>query len=1229
MIQILPWVDKDCPNFDHSPQDYCLTKMPSPEQLEELIASKIAQSVQVSADDALLGFLDVDEETQRAVLDALRHLSPLSSINRYLRLYPALTCYGLAVAVSFGLQEEDVGGGAIYGAWEGAIGYLPPNNQRESLAHEFIRALDRLGLPVGTISPEHALHWHGGCYLFHSAILPHYVEPLRSALDSTQRLRPLPDPEDPDQIVQFASILAERVHPAQNRLRRTLRSSVGPFLIRRLVLWLLTHDDSLFPAHIRPLLEEQRTRGALLRAPFIEFDEIEGEMRLVLPAQSRKVADSGTRWSVGGRAYRANSEQPPLNLGDLGIEVGPFSVELSHLSEGRENCTFHLDAGIPAQRGFRVFDGTSGKERKATISLENTIELPPGQTFLVVFRQEAEVQTSHEEENSGDYRFVRFEATPGAEPLKILHEGREWRFKPKVRPGLYVNPSDEFRFHAKRMADSTALAVSYGKAPILTCAIPIHAEADPRIHFSTSVAPDSSKSVDLQGGSDADGVRFIDASQHLQQWIDTLLPAVHSITISFECGNQRMRQQLLHWKGLDRITIYGDLQCTEWPENLRSFSGYAKQELCLHRARRDPRKPELALSGLGATETERWEMPANRVKTTLVSADGNRFELPDGAEIEVSPHDERIIQFEFGGLFSVRLASQGREIGQLSSNRRIVSRYLSTLAADFGRSGDLIAENIVDLPGVRQWVALRWRTPQTARECRWEAGGANEAIWLIRKLSITGVAELRMKITDFSAKVAGQDTEALLQLMIPGEIETNTESVIGSGFSCSVRRKPENLVQVRVCFNREELRGAIWVAELECRLDESSEWQPVKSREAHGRLALVRLVLIGGTPEETNHRSPVAELFWGKFSEDLPANSSTRNLQGKEFYQWLKCMRWLVACKYPTPVWQQNGGRFTSIYRRLSSSCAFQGNSERAAWWESAVQELQQHAEEPEPVVIPNLLLTSSLKMGSTPLCSCAPESFSGLGLIERSFREVAELENGEPTNDLEYVRKACEGPRVDMDFLSHFSGWNGLIQMQPGSLGNLNIRSWLDRLRSKFEGLETFADGEVNSLLSPEHFACAVRKAAKRIDTLLSVSQQDHGHWLSGPISQLRLCVDGASSAANQILRNQLPGILLENRSRIFDAILGADVKEDRVEMLEASMIACLLIAAAWRANAASKITQEVMEVRLRTLIPAHGSEPEFAEKLRNQISLSIATAPELFSFFYLLFTYTIRPTA
>ena len=53
--------------------------MHDPDQIEEFLATKIAQAVQASPDDALLGFLDVNGESQEAVLDVLRSRPPFSS----------------------------------------------------------------------------------------------------------------------------------------------------------------------------------------------------------------------------------------------------------------------------------------------------------------------------------------------------------------------------------------------------------------------------------------------------------------------------------------------------------------------------------------------------------------------------------------------------------------------------------------------------------------------------------------------------------------------------------------------------------------------------------------------------------------------------------------------------------------------------------------------------------------------------------------------------------------------------------------------------------------------------------------------------------------------------------------------------------------------------------------------------------------------------------------------
>ena len=1201
----------------------------APDQLEQALASKIAKSIQASPEDALLGFLDVDENAQQEVLQFLRNRPSFLSVSYYLKRYPALTCYGLAVAAPIGLQDDDVGGGAFYGAWQAAFGFFPPQGERESLAQRFLECLDQLGLPHGTIFTDHELHIRGGCYLFHGAILPHFVEPLRTALESAQKTKPLPDPDDADRARTFAMYLAEKVHPAQQRLRKTLQSPVGSFLVRRLVRWLLTRDDSLFPAHIKPLLQEQKGRGVFLRSPYIQFDETEGQLQLVLPAQTSSVADSNTRWLVAGQQYRASSERPSIPLEDLGIEGTEFDVTLAHLKDERENISYHLQAGIPVDHGFRIFDAATGKERKLGGVINHSIELTPGQIYLIVLDAAAEVKSDHAEEQAGDSRFIRIETTPVSEPVLVEHEGHLWTFKAKVRPGLYLSHVDDHVFRAVRSVEGTDVRVSYGGGPELTCAIPAKCETPASLHFSTKLDAGFNESVVCPSGSLREGFRLASAGELLKQWLAKLPPAVHAITVCLECDGSRMTQDLFHWKGLQRISSYGDFYCENLPSNLGPIKGFRIHEQALIRPRTRGGKAELAFTKLGRLDSERWEVPANRVRITVVSADGAPTELEEGSEVEVLSKDNRVVQFRTGGLLPVRLTCNGVSLGQISPDKPLVSRFLSTIAAEHGRTGFLKAEAMIDIPGDKTWTILNWRTPQTAKECRLEPSDGTQVVWLIRKVSVSGLAGLRVKLYDFASLIAGEEAESVVPLTIPTDAEANADVSMGKSFSCSIRRKPDNLAQVRFSFDRAEMRGSVWVTELECLLSDSNVWQPVMSRESHGRLAVTRLVFIGGTPVAGESSSVLADLFWGKPMEPLAANSEAWQLRSEQLGRWLDGVRWLLACKYPTPVWHQNGYRFKSLYQRLSAISLVQGEAEKKLWWAHAVQEIQKHADEDQPVIMPCLLLATSLKMASTSLKGCDLGTIASFGFVAKAFHEASLYECRGVASALGYVSQACADKRVDSVFLSQFTRWPQLMANQPVQLGDFRYNEWSNKLAEKCVGRALNNDGGDAEMMSVTHFISCLSKAKRRADVLLSVSEQDYGHWLSGPISHLWASGDKVLTSIRTILGGRLSGAPAEVLLRPLTQsdLMAHDLH--RREFLCNLMGACCLIALVLRAKHAGIITNAQVSAHLQSLIATNLQASEVEEKVQAQVALIAGTAPELFSFYFLLFTLSIPPVS
>lgn len=137
------------------------------DSLEAALAESIARSVDESAEDTILGFIDINEAAQQQILEALRNADRLGTIGGMLKRYPCLTTYGLAVAAPIGMKDDNVFGGGFYTAWEASFGYISDQQIRELLGLAFNR-LDSIGVKTGTITPDMPIHHKGGCYLHDS-----------------------------------------------------------------------------------------------------------------------------------------------------------------------------------------------------------------------------------------------------------------------------------------------------------------------------------------------------------------------------------------------------------------------------------------------------------------------------------------------------------------------------------------------------------------------------------------------------------------------------------------------------------------------------------------------------------------------------------------------------------------------------------------------------------------------------------------------------------------------------------------------------------------------------------------------------------------------------------------------------------------------------------------------------------------------------------------------------
>lgn len=1193
----------------------------NPNELETLLAAKIEFSLKTSPNDTLLGFLDVDQTLQGEVLNILRECSGHYGLKKLLRTHPAIAVYGFAVAAPIGLSDDDVSGGAFYEAWRAAFGVFPSNIEREPLARAFIDALARLGLPCGTISPDHEIHWHGGCYLFHAAILPHFVAPLRAALKAAQMVRPMPDPEDDEKSSAFAHLLAQKTHPAQQRLRKVLESKVGSFLVKRLVRWHLTGDNALFPAHIQPLLAEQRGHAIFLRNPYVAFDEVEKRLQLVLPAQTPAVADSQTRWTIGGMPpLRASSERPPIPLCDITSDPS-FEVRLSQLRDTHEDITYRIEKGFPTERPFRLFDAITGKERK--FSSGDVVDLVPGQTYLVVFDRTISIQSDHIVESAGELQYVRLEVLPRSEPLVLRVESKTWRLHAKVLPGLFFSREGARIFNVNRITDGKVIPVVYGEAVGLTCCITNGNAGQPKLTFSSTsgaaysfepLAPDSA----------AGEMTLYDVGAKLQNWLHGLPSAVHIITAAMESDGRRMTHEFYFWKGLQRISMYGDFHCATLPANLTQQSGFNISEIAIIRKQGHNGRPELAFRNLGVPEVESWEVPANRVKIAMLQKTGTAAELDENSVVDVLPDDDRVIQFQTGGLVPIRLLVNGTPLGEISPDKPLIARFLSSLVADFGKGGRIKAECVSTIADEKSWTVLCWRTPLAALECRAEDSPNDQTRWLIRDISLRGITGFRIKLTDVAKRIQCVESEVFFDLNSPNDKGTIHEIETVPGLTCSILKLDDEVAQIRIHFTRTAQPATVWLLEVECVIEGSTDRQPLMCCEPHGRLSLARLLFIGKVDHDIAP-SVFTELFWGRPGVPLEPGALAWKLNGNEFSQWLDSARWLIESRHPTGGWKQSGFRFKSLYEKLSAIAINVDQAQKTQWWSHAVSTLNQHAAESQPVIVPCLLMAHGSKLVSTSLAGCLPELPSN-GIVSRAFQEAFTYENHGENHDLNYVSSACGSRRIDVDYLCNYTGWNDLMQNRSVSVGKFKYNSWLESLRKHCGNEIPSTDTNGIVLLSPQHLVYCLFKAMQRAETLIGVSDQDHGHWLSGPISSLQTCGDAIASEITATLSGRTQGIPVEALWNPAKQVPFTQNDEQRQDLLSTLMGASCFLALLYRAKSRNLIDAATQQQRLKRLLGNSPSESNVEERLTTQTAIVLGTAPELFAFYFLHFTLSLR---
>jgi hypothetical protein len=489
---------------------------------------------------------------------------------------------------------------------------------------------------------------------------------------------------------------------------------------------------------------------------------------------------------------------------------------------------------------------------------------------------------------------------------------------------------------------------------------------------------------------------------------------------------------------------------------------------------------------------------------------------------------------------------------------------------------------------------------------------ATQAVWLARKICLSGVGGLRIKIADIEMRLNQIEHETTHDLALTEEDDALPVN-LGHGLTCSLESLPDNKANVRFELDRTHQVGMVRVVDIESRSENSNIWSPLLCMEENGRFSTLRIIFQG---IENSEQEPnvFKGLFWGPPGAVIQQQQDETALD-----HLLEAARWLIGCKYPSAVWAFNRSRLQSLYPRISSLENVASLPWRNVWWKHAVEEYQSHALELQPVLMPSLLLWSNLQVMSSSVSGCDSLFNLNPGLIASPFSESALYENRVCNGALDYVSAAFQSSRVDQTLLSRFSGFPSLINGCNVNLGRLNFIEWCRYIEGRCANIFALEDNETFPLLSFEHLVKCIPRLLRRVESLKSISARQHQHWLSPHIAGVRLSFEPALTSITHLLNanaSSLPPISTSLLDNFEDAELAR------------SLSACaILIAVLVNSKKFNLITDETFSMHMRSIDRGRPQNQSVEIWIKSQTDLVLGAAPELFSFYYLLFTLTLAP--
>jgi hypothetical protein len=1171
----------------------------------------ILDAISGSEGPITLGLLPLSaQEEESCIADVINHCS--GRLTTLIDLLQILTPAAAAYAIAAGASQSVVEGARFWDPLANKLNIdLSNNASRERLSNAFRAACRKLGV----VSPDVSeMTWINiAPMMAQASILHRWTEALGAGIQTTLRIHPLPDLDDPRALQRFAIDLASHTH-GQPNLRSILLTQVGPIVVHRLISGCVYNRYEILPAHlVQPMKHafEGGGRQVTLKSPYVSFSMVHGVFELVLPKQPGKLTSHQTYWLVNGSQYSPVTEE---RLSEFEIGAGKIEVRLKNVASGYPDQEF--TANLSLDEPYRVFDEQTMREKSTRIGEETTV--PPGE-YLLVMNLDASSNDSEFEQIRGAYKVLPgITLRPGLESLIVTHEGVESTLSPALKAGIYQSTED-----VQFTVLSDGRNLHYGGTFGFQAFIPKNQHSgEIGIQVSAGSTILLERTAALQSHDQGVYDYSADLEDALQEAIQTLLPGVHPLHVRLTTNAASVTRDLWYWKGLERISNHLGFRCNESPVNIdyRASKGIKEsKDGCSFTPKYTGPRIVIALKGGAAIELLRPGVQA----TVIDSEDDWQTEIRSHENLTVRDSDARVIQLESGGFEEWSLQCNDKEFATLNQKKTRQYIGLRSLLAEFGKSGRVCAVN----ENGEQFRLFGFSSSLVASLLTLEQDHGRGLEKWTTKIPLEGVGKLGLLIRDYSSSPVSTDADVVPLIDDENLTECEVDATVEArdGVTVVLRCIPAqgNLeARAKVCIqiSPEKISTSLLTIYIVQMPPHGSEWRPLHCADGPNTSQLC-IVASGDAPVQAN------DCTWWHHLWRVSQNGLTEEdkalygeLTDQELSTALDTISRFATVKYPTSVYFHSARYFSSLSHKLSTRRLSSGHRDDNVWWNAGTTELAEYAEAVETPLIRQFHFTQNphvLRRIWGDDAEVGPASRSN---VIPSLSLVKDIQRA--GGRVNYAQAVFHENRHPCELFLSFKNKNDVFAGQASDFQDFNFNLFFKEiLKRTLQHSEGGMVHETLPVLSARHLLQSINALNRRVRVLTRASAADAEHPLTKALQSLSRT--HTQLEGKIVTLNTRIGYRPEGRSANLDQPAHYEALHfpelPSLSSVQAKQIAdltwafCVANRARAHARMESKESQETLALFSGTSLPTH------------PINLILSFAPELFSYYIALLDFAL----